>query len=766
MAAVRRYDNFSPHDFELFVADLLGAELGVRFETFPRGADGGVDLRYVARNRRRPHVVQCKHYTGSTFSTLMTAARQEAKRLPELRPKPLSYRFVTSRGLTAANKRKLVAALSPWITHENDVLGAQDLEGLLNRHPEIERRQVKLWLTGGTQLAALLRAGTIHRSQSLLDEIERAMPRFVQGHVFTDARNQLREEHVLIVAGVPGIGKTTLARMLLADAVLDGYEPIEVSADIEEAWEILDDTVKQVFLYDDFLGRTALAERFAKNEDRRLIEFMRRTARRRSSLFVLTTREYILRQAVQLYERLDHEGIDSSRFLLALPDYTPLDRARIFANHAFHSPRLTRAMRRDLLKGEAYLRIINHRNYNPRTIEWITGLAGSWDRDIEPRDYAAFALRTLGHPELIWKHAFEQEIDDHGRALVLALISLPRGVALRDLEFAFDALCRERGLSLATRAFDRTLAALDDSLVRTSHRDDHWRSTTVVADPHDPSIIDFIVDFLARSPEDVRQLARASVFFEQASWLWATAMEPATAPAVETLAELRAALQRTYTSNAITPVTVPVGPNAWSYRKLGTRDLEGRLLLLLEVARDSVEFGAWWRESFGELLSRWSQGEGESESLLKLLAALDHNDGVDIGAGAVAARNVLSAGYHYVQGMEWLHELRTRFPEAFSPDEWADCVSEFDTWLANSLSSSAEDMSDIGELDFVDRVADLFGLTIDGETWSEAQESVRHNEAERDAEIDPDSDYDAPRRARNMVAEHQEIEAIFTLLAE
>ncbi len=51
--------------------------------------------------------------------------------------------------------------------------------------------------------------------------------------------------------------------------------------DLEEAWELVDDGVKQVFLYDDFLGRTAPAERFAKNKDRRLIDFMRRAARRR-----------------------------------------------------------------------------------------------------------------------------------------------------------------------------------------------------------------------------------------------------------------------------------------------------------------------------------------------------------------------------------------------------------------------------------------------------------------------------------------------------
>lgn len=182
--------------------------------------------------------------------------------------------------------------------------------------------------------------------------------------------------------------------MLLADAVLDGYEPIEVSSDIEEGWSALDDGVKQVFLYDDFLGRTALSERFAKNEDRRLIDFMRRATRSPASLFILTTREYILRQATELYERLSQEGLDSDRFLLELPDYTSLDRARIFANYVFHSPHLSKAFRRALLVDKSYEKIIYHANYNPRTIELITGLAKRWDDTVTPDNYVDYALRT------------------------------------------------------------------------------------------------------------------------------------------------------------------------------------------------------------------------------------------------------------------------------------------------------------------------------------------------------------------------------------
>ncbi len=322
---------------------------------------------------------------------------------------------------------------------------------------------------------------------------------------------------------------------------------------------------------------------------------------------------------------------------------------------------------------------------------------------------------------------------------------------------------------LGNSAFKRTLAALDDSFVRTFLDSDHWPGTVPAADPHDPSIIDFVVDFLRASPEDVRELARAAVFFEQASWLWATVGPPSSASSAETHAELQTALQRAYLAIGIRPVTVRGGPSSFSYRDKGTRDLESRLLVLLDVARQNSEYGAWLAEAFAARVSAWQQRKGEPESILKLLAALEDGDGVDRAAAAAAAKTVLVNATSYVQSVEWLYQLRSLFPEALSRDEWDEHVAYFESWLRDKLASNAEEMSDSSELRFVDQVADLLGVSIDDDIWYEATETVERNEAEQDVQIDPDPDPDYDRgssRQRDRAAERREIEAIFTRLAE
>lgn len=363
---VRDFRVLSDVEFEEVTADLLAAETGIPFERFRRAPDGGVDLRSTISGSLE--IVQCKHYLRSTFKQLK---RDLAAELPNLvRESPATYRVATSFDLSRREKDRLYEMFAAWMPDPSYVMGARDLDGLLTRHPAVEKRYVKLWLVSGGVLQTMLQAAIHERTNDLLERVMRALPRYVESDGLRRATTLLEDHRVCIISGPPGIGKTTLAQILLARSITFGYQPVEISHDIEEAWATYDPTLRQIFYYDDFLGRISLGERLLKNEDHRLVEFMDKVRLSESKLMLLTTREYILEEARNDYEELTRLD-ERLELVMRLDDYTRLDRARILYNHAWHAD-LTDDDLAALMSDNHYLDIIDHKNFNPRLIEYIT----------------------------------------------------------------------------------------------------------------------------------------------------------------------------------------------------------------------------------------------------------------------------------------------------------------------------------------------------------------------------------------------------------
>ncbi|MCA1701563.1 MAG: hypothetical protein LC790_22800 [Actinobacteria bacterium] len=203
---------------------------------------------------------------------------------------------------------------------------------LLGEHAEVERRHIKLWMPSSAGLQALLNASVGSRARTLAQDIERSLPLWVHNTAFDEARQMLRDHGMCVIAGAAGIGKTTLAKLLVGDAIDAGYELVVVSADIEEAWSVHDPSIPQIIYYDDFLGRSALEPRLGRREEDRLVQLMRLTGRSEATKFVLTTREYILQHAHQIHDRLEEGDFDGRKVLLELPAYTRRQRAEIFGS--------------------------------------------------------------------------------------------------------------------------------------------------------------------------------------------------------------------------------------------------------------------------------------------------------------------------------------------------------------------------------------------------------------------------------------------------
>lgn len=506
------FHNLSDADLEDLACDLLSEELGLSFQSFTQGRDGGIDLLHGARIANST-IVQCKHYRRSPYSTLRSKLTLEEKpKLSRLNPSRLI--LATSLPLTPQNKLELLSILSPHCTSMHDIYARDDLNALLRRHPHIEQTHYKLWLTSTSVLQRVLQNGIAVWNAMTESEIEQKLSLYVQTPAYDTAMQILGRYNYCILSGIPGIGKTTLAQVLATRLMEDGHELIAVQDSVQNAFTMLDLTRKQVVYYDDFLGQTSITERLGKNEDHGISRLLHEACRNKNLKVILTTREYILRDAKKTYEPLNRAGLDVAKCTITVEDYTRPLRARILYNHLYFS-RLSADYSAEILRNKNYRHIIDHRGYSPRIVHGMTFGAGSIG--VPPDRYVEKFLEVLDNPKLLWQSAFNDQLDANARAILYCLGTCDNWIGYEELYAAWCGLCK--GVSIGSplesrHIFHNAMKQLEGSFTR-STKDRH----RVAIDFHNPSIKDFVRRRIAEDVHVYKSLVCGSIFFEQVACL-------------------------------------------------------------------------------------------------------------------------------------------------------------------------------------------------------------------------------------------------------
>jgi hypothetical protein len=207
-------------------------------------------------------------------------------------------------------------------------------------------------------------------------------------------------------------GKTTLAEVLSYAYVGDRWKFLAIRS-LDEGFASIVDTERQIFLFDDFLGKISLDTRALSAKDTDLVRFMKRVQASPNARFILTTRAYLFEEARRMSEPLADQRLDISKYILDVGIYTRRIKARILYNHLVVA-QIPRHHVKALVASGKLPAIIDHKNYNPRIIEWMTDTFHL--HDVTAEDYAAAFIAALDDPTKIWDAAFRTHIPEKAQA--------------------------------------------------------------------------------------------------------------------------------------------------------------------------------------------------------------------------------------------------------------------------------------------------------------------------------------------------------------
>ncbi|MBY0120918.1 restriction endonuclease [Bacillus sp. S/N-304-OC-R1] len=491
----------APDEFELLCKDLYESENNIKLENFKNGRDGGIDLRYTIPRGKKKVIIQCKR--SSDYNNLIKNLKKDVDKVKKLNPS--KYIVMTSAGLSPLNKDEIIKMFSGYIKSTSDIIGGDEIQRQIIKHTDVERRHYKLWIGSTNILQTIVNNNILNRSSFTATQIQQRIKYFVQNDSFKIAKEILKNNGFLILSGNPGVGKTTLADMLSFNYIASGYSFYEISENIEEAEKVFENDKKQIFYYDDFLGRNFLERSLTKNEDRRLLNFIDKITSMNNKKFILTTREYILRQAQMKYDLLNDSKIDLNKHIVNVEKYNKYIKAKILYNHLFFSS-VPQEYLENIKHLKNYKRIINHKNYNPRLINLMTN--SILIDNVSSDKYADEFIRKLDYPDEIWQEAFENTIRDYSQWILYVLLVMGERVEKSELESGFNNLNLLLNNKFGNRDFKKGLRELEKTFIKINIINNNFPgiSKGTYISFQNPSIKDFLIKYISHENYIVNML--------------------------------------------------------------------------------------------------------------------------------------------------------------------------------------------------------------------------------------------------------------------
>ncbi len=434
------FSQLDDKEFEIFVNDLLEKVYNTKIDRFKSWKDKWIDWKFFYDNNKTA-IIQTKQYLKTWYDWLI----RKLKKYEVEKVKNLSlnweldkYIFVTDLLLSDENKKEIKSIFSPYIETTDDIFWNENLNSELSKNNDIERKYYRLWITSTNVLQNILNNAIIWRSEFQFEQIIEKSKFFIEISSFNDALKKLEDENVLIITWDPWIWKTTLSENLCLKLVaLHDYKFYEIQDWIIEAENVWNKEEKQLFYFDDFLWSNYF-EAINNNQDSHIISFINRVKKNTTwkKKFILNSRSNILNYWLNYSTIFWKSKIQNNEFTLEIKSFSDYEKAQILYKHIYNSD-LDNEYIDEIYKNKNYLKIIKHKSFNPRLIEFIT----TKDRiNVEANKYFNFLIDKLDNPKDIWRDSFYNQSNEYIRLLIKLVVFNGWYIIEKDLLHSYNKI--------------------------------------------------------------------------------------------------------------------------------------------------------------------------------------------------------------------------------------------------------------------------------------------------------------------------------------
>lgn len=525
-----RADGMTTSDFENFAIEIVKKKFdNSSLHGFKEGRDDGIDgIDDIASPSL---VIQAKRWqVTKNHATAVKILKEEIDKIALTKEKygwknDFNYVIVTSMGLSPANLKEIrdyADTIIPNAIPTDDYIIFSSTLTTLSQHKEYSEIFIKYGLLEKdiTNVLRNIKLKNIEaESKDYFSDFDAHY--FVETRFLGEAYHILQREHILLIQGPAGIGKTTTCSML-GNLFLNNNKNIFdiIMRRVEDINEVLrlynenyrDNEDRNLFVvFDDFLGRNEfdVGERVLQD-----IKKLYSASTNTNNLFIcLNSRTQILQDATlinfEFQKLIDEKFTEQRRFIIDLSKYSDIDRAYIFRKVFERKVQyLTSADKVELVEkynnliGKDWKKIVRHRNYFPRSIELIANnfkeASGSF------YDYVMY---YLDHPNQLYNNLFNN-LKDEEKYLLFSLLR-------------FDSFpIKEEWLINSLHAlklnpifdFKKSLKKLDGSWL--TFKKESFDDDSMV-DFFNPSIIDFLNDKLKEYPKITEKIIQNSIYLHQ-----------------------------------------------------------------------------------------------------------------------------------------------------------------------------------------------------------------------------------------------------------